>query len=145
MKNLLATVMILFLFAGTITLTASCNSASKKSAQNAADSLSSAATNAVQSFSSQVSNFDSTWQSTLTVLDTRIHQWDSTSQTYKGSLKEKMEKQIAALKVQRDSLKAMVGQASTQTQTNWAGFSQSVSARYDSILAKMQNLSKSIQ
>ncbi|TAM96974.1 MAG: hypothetical protein EPN39_12365 [Chitinophagaceae bacterium] len=140
MKNLLATVMILFFLAGTITLVASCNSSSKKSAQNAADSLASAAKNTVQSFSSQVSNFDSTWNGTLTILDTRIHQWDSTSQTYKGSLKAKMEKQVAALKVQRDSLKAMIGQASSQSQTNWVSFSQSVSSKYDSILAKMQNL-----
>lgn len=140
MKNLLATVMILFFLAGTITMAASCNSSSKKSAQNAADSLASSAKSAVQSFSSQVSNFDSTWNGTLTVLDTRIHQWDSTAKTYNGTLKAKMEKQVAALKVQRDSLKAMIGQASTQTQTNWVSFNQSVSARYDTILSKMQNL-----
>lgn len=145
MKNLLATVMIFFFLVGIIAIAASCNSSSNKSAQNAADSLSSAATNAVQSFSSRVSNFDSTWNGTLTVLDTRIHQWDSTAKTYNGTLRAKMEKQVAALKVQRDSLKAMIGQASNQSQTNWAGFSQSVSSKYDSILAKMQNLASSNQ
>ncbi|MGH2645622.1 MAG: hypothetical protein ACRDE2_16850, partial [Chitinophagaceae bacterium] len=65
---------------------------------------------------------------------------DSTSQTYKGSLKAKMQKQVAALKIQRDSLKAMLGTTGSQTQGNWINFTQSVSARYDTILANMQNL-----
>ena len=145
MKKSLATGMIVFFFAGAAMMVTSCNNASKKSAQSATDSLASAAKNAVQSFSSQVSNFDSTWTGTITVLDQRIHQWDSTSKTYKGALKIKMDKQITALKVQRDSLKALLGTAGGQTQTNWTSFTQSVSAKYDTILAKMQNLANTNQ
>lgn len=144
MKNLLSIIMLVFFFAVAATTGTSCNNA-KKSAQNAADSLATSAKNTVQSFASQVSNFDSTWTSTMMVLNQRINQWDSTAKTYKGPVKMKMEKQLAALKMQRDSLKSLLGTAGSRAQGGWTNFTQSVSSKYDTILATMDKLSTANQ
>lgn len=145
MKNVVSTVMALLLITGAWMINSSCNNAGKKSAENAADSLASAAKNTVQSFSSQMKDFDSTWTSTMMVLNQRIQQWDSTAKTYKGPIKMKMEKQIAAVKAQRDSLKTLLGQSAGQSQSGWTGFTQAVTAKYDTILVKMNNLSTANQ
>lgn len=129
-----------FFLAGSVFLI-SCNSANKTNGQNTPDNDSSTAI----SFESKVAYFDSTWANTMAVLDTRIHQWDSSSQTYRGSLKDKLQSKITKIKAQRDSLKEKVGQAGDQTEAGWNDFRQDVSSRYDSILTGIQQLSKDIQ
>lgn len=133
MKHFRLTVTVLFLLSGMFAI--SCNNSGKNAQKGAADSSSMAI-----SFNNQVKDFDSSWNERMTLLDKRIDQWDSSAQTYKGMLHERMQKQVNQLKVHRDSLKAKLQKSGDQAEETWIDFRNSVNAQYDSIITIMRNL-----
>ncbi len=127
-----------FLFAAlSLFILSSCGNSAKKSQNSSSDSLA-----AVNSFDSQVHHFDSSWQERLQVLNTRIHEYDSSAKTYRGSLRDKMEKQLKKIKAERDTLTASLGQVKDQSQEKWHDFQQKVSDQYSTVVESLTDLSK---
>ena len=136
MKRTLYVPMLLSVLSAGVFSVTSCSNTGKK-AQETAET---AAADAQQLYQQQVHRFDSSWTERLAILDSRIAQWDSSAKTYKSSLRDRMEKQIDKVKVQRDSLKNTLGQAGDQAQEGWSDFQQSVSSQYADIVQSLKDL-----
>ncbi len=113
----------------------SCGNSAQKTQNSTSDSLT-----AVNTFKDKVHRFDSSWKDRLQMLDTRIHEYDSSANTYKGSLHDKMEKQLKKIKAERDSLAKSLDQVQDQGQEKWQVFQKKVSDQYSTVVQSLTDL-----